>query len=191
MIAETKPVDVLRVITPVKRSLAELKASPLPSSPAELEVLSTWYFGTSLHLSRLYVHLKGNAPMSDAGVQYEVREEYGSYHGNGWLFGCYCINGYDYSRDFWEHVIGNLYCGGIAGRSYGQANVFGHRNVKRLKEFEEYLRRKESGRLRKTFERLARSYGAGENTATRDSCVLMGGREDGALAVSDGKGASA
>jgi hypothetical protein len=178
-------VGVVRVIKPVKRSRTELLAAPLPRCPAELEVLSTWYFGAPLHLSCLRMYAKGMAPASEAGAEYEVREEYNSYHGNGWLFyGC-AIEGYDYSSDFWAHVIGNLYCGGIASHSYGQCNVFGRRNVKRLKEFEECLRRNESGRLRRAFERLARSYGAGENTATRDSRVLTSGREDGAHAVSN------
>jgi hypothetical protein len=176
---------VKKIIKPVKRTQAELMKAPLPSCPAELEVLSTWYFGAPLHLSHLRVaddYSFGDE--ADGSASYEVLEEYNSYHGRGWLFGQCCIVGYDYSRDFWAHVIGRLYCGGIASRSYGQVNVLGRRNVKRLKDFEGYLRRNESGRLRKAFERLARSYGAGENTVTRDSRVLTSGREDGAHAVS-------
>lgn len=121
----------------VKRSSADLKAAPQPRCPADLEALSLWYFGTPLHLSKLSLYCVEDGK---ASAQYEVREEYSSYHGENGLFSSFCIKGYDYSRDFWRHVIGDLYCGGIASRSYGQAKVIGESNVSRLKEFEECLR---------------------------------------------------
>lgn len=167
-----------------KRTRQELEAMPKPQCPAELEVLSQWYFGKKLHLSTLHVYDSGSAPASSAGAQYEVAESYNDYHGSGWLHSTHCINGYDYSRDFWAFVIGPLCCGGIAGHSYGQANVFGHRDALRLRKFQDHLRRKEPGRLRSPFVRLAREHGAGENTATRDSRVQIAGREDGAATVS-------
>lgn len=167
-----------------KRTRKELAAAPKPCNPAELEVLSHWYFGKALHLGFLSVFERLDDSLIAGSVQYEVTELYNSYHGAGWLHSENCIKGYDYSGDFWGHVIGPLYCGGIASRSYGQVRIVGHRDLKRLMVFQGYLGRKESGRLRKPFERLAREYGAGENTATRDSGVLIAGRVDGAAAVS-------
>jgi hypothetical protein len=167
-----------------KRTRAQLEAMPKPRNPAELEVLSAWYFGMPLHLEQLWVTDYKSCQAADGSAQYRVAEEYNDYHGEGWLHGKSCINGYDYSREFWAHVIGHLYCGGIATHSYGQATVIGRRNVLRLKAFEEFLLRKESGRLSARFERLARKHGAGENTVTRDSRVLTTGRVDGAVAAS-------
>lgn len=167
-----------------KRTRAELATAPKPRNPAELEVLSAWYFGTPLHLELLWVTDHKFFQAADGSAQYQVAEKYNDYHGTGWLHGKCCIKGYDYSRDFWAHVIGHLYCGGIATHSYGQATVIGRRNVLRLKAFEGFLRRKESGRLSVPFERLAREHGAGENTVTRDSRVLTTGRVDGAVAAS-------
>lgn len=166
-----------------KRSREELALMPKPGNPAELEALSMWYFGAPLHFSTLRIYGSGSAPVAVATCQYEVVEAYDSYHGSGWLHGKCCTVGYDYSRDFWAHVCGPLYCGGIAHRSYGQANVFGRRDLRRLERFAEYLRRKESGRLRKAFERLAACNGSGENAVTRDSCVQTSGRVDGANAA--------
>lgn len=171
------------------RTREQLRAMPKPGCSAELEVLSQWYFGVPLHFSKLYVH-GGWAPAADAGATYEVAEPYNSYHGDGFLFGKNCIKGYDYSGAFWQYVVGNMSCGGIASHSYGQVNVFGHRDVARLRAFESFLRQKKPGRLRKAFERLAREQGAGENTVTRDSRVQIAGRVDGAAAVSFAKEAA-
>jgi hypothetical protein len=176
--------DASKLVSIQRRSRAELASMPKPESPAELEVLSRWYFGTPLHLKSLWVTPRAPKCPDTAGGQYAVREPYNDYHGKGWLWG-QCENaGYDYSAAFWRHVIGELYCGGIAECSYGQATVIGRRNIARLQRFEECLRRKESGRLRKAFERLAREYGAGENTGTMDNGVLTAGRVDGADAAS-------
>jgi hypothetical protein len=142
-----------------------------------------WYFGKPLHFSSLSVYGNGSAPAAVGTCQYKVEEEYNSYHGSGWLFGKCAIDGYDYSGDFWRHVCGPIYCGGIAGHSYGQANIFGYRDRLRLEKFSEYLRRKESGRLRKSFERLAHQYGMGESAVNRDSCAQTSGRVDGVVAA--------
>jgi hypothetical protein len=158
-----------------KRSDAELRSMPRPSNPSELEVLSYWYFGKALHLSRLDI--------CGASVSYAVREEYNSYHGNKWLHMCGCIDGYDYSARFWNFVIGILTCGGIAGHSYGQARVIGYRNALRLNRFSEYLRKKESGRLRRPYERLAQQLGLGESASIRGKRTLTQGRVDGASAA--------
>lgn len=166
------------------RTRQELLDAPKPSNPAELEVLSRWYFGKPLHLAFLRIRRAETTEPFAAYGQYEVAELYNDYHGNGWLFGQCCIHGYDYSRDFWQHVVGVLYCGGIADHSYGQVRIKGHRDRLRLQRFEECLRRKESGRLGKAFERLAREYGAGENTETADDGVLTTGRVDGAVGAS-------
>lgn len=170
----------------IRRSREELRLMPKPSNPAELEALSYWYFGKELHMSLLTVSEHKWASASDGSVAYEVKEKYNDYNGSGWLHTEYCIKGYDYSRDFWAFVIGNLTCGGIASHSYGQAIVIGKRNLLRLQEFEKCLRLKGSGRLRRPFERLARKHGAGENTVIRDSRVLISGRVDGAAAASFG-----
>lgn len=167
----------------VKRTREQLKAMPKPQCPAELEVLTAWYFGKALHLSELSVY-ESNREGIAGGATYRVAELYNDYHGKGWLHADDCIRGYDYSSDFWAYVIGHLSCGGIAAHSYGQAVVVGHRDVLRLKKFEGFLRRKEADRLRKAFERLAREHGAGENTVIRDSRVLTTGRVDGAVAAS-------
>jgi hypothetical protein len=172
----------------IKRTRTELEAMPKPKNPAELEVLSQWYFGAPLHLGGLRVSDEIGTDGAYYG-QYEVGELYNDYHGDDWLFGKNCIKGYDYSRDFWRHVVGELYCGGIAASSYGQVRVREHRDQKRLKEFAGYLRRNESGRLRKAFERLALLNGEGENTVTRDSRVQTSGRADGAVAASNVGGA--
>lgn len=168
----------------MKRTIQELHAMPKPSNPAELEVLSMWYFGVPLHLSKLNIYPSGFNEEAIGGAQYEVRELYNSYHGKGFNFGSGSIDGYDYSAAFWEYVIGPLTCGGIAGHSYGQTNTYGFRDHKRLQKFSEYLRRNESGRLRKAFERLALLNGEGESMITRDSRAQTSGREDGVVAVS-------
>jgi hypothetical protein len=163
-----------------KRTRAELNATPRPANPAELEVLSEWYFGKALHLAELRCY--------GEGASYRVRERYNDYHGKGWLHKEGCIDGYNYSEHFWAHVIGRLSCGGIAGHSYGQTRVIGHRNSLRLQRFAEYIRRKESGRLRKPFERLAQQYGLGESASIRDKRTLTRGRVDGASAASIANG---
>lgn len=169
-----------------KRTKKELLTMPKPHNPAELELLTLWYFGKRLHASKLNVWMgRIEKENSFAHAQYEVLEPYASYHGTGWNFSSYDIVGYDYSRDFWRFVFGDLYCGGIANCSYGQTYVRSYRDSKRLKVFEEYLRRKQSGRLRKPYERLAHLLGVGENTAILDSSVLIAGRVDGAVTVSN------
>lgn len=160
----------------MKRTRKELMKMPRPHNPAELEVLSHWYFGMPLHLSLLYIYVNT--------AQYQVLEEYKSYHGDGFNFSAYSCDGYDYSSVFWNFVIGELCCGGIAAHSYGQAHIRGHRDMARLKRFEGFMRGRQSGRLRKPYERLALLFGEGENTATHDSGVLITGRVDGAVAVS-------
>lgn len=161
-----------------KRTQGELRRMPLPRNPAELEVLSMWYFGKPLHLKLL-------SGWGDS-FSYEVAEDYNSYHGEGWLFDQCCIDGYDYSRVFWRRVIGELDCGGIARASHGSVRSTSKRSAARLRKFSEYLRRNESGRLGTSFRRLAHEYGMGENAVTRDSCVQTGGRVDGAPAASNG-----
>ncbi len=160
-----------------KRTDEELRKMPLPANALELEVITEWYFGMPLHLSKLYVYEGG-------GAQYEVRELYNEYHGDGFLHSSHCTNGYGYSERFWKRVIGVLYCGGIGGHSYGQTKAQGHRNIKRLASLAKYLKVNGACKLRKPFERLARMNGAGENRVMRDSSVQIAGREDGAAAVS-------
>ncbi len=95
-----------------KRATAELLRSAKPWNVFELERLSEWYFGKALHLDKLQVW--------SGGAAYQVAERYNDYHGAGWVHSEHCCRGYDYSRAFWRHVIGELQCGGIAARSYGQ-----------------------------------------------------------------------
>lgn len=162
-----------------KRSWGELASLPKPRNTAELEVLSAWYFGKSLHIGKLRVNgLRG---------WYEIAEDYNSYNGIGWLHGKYENAGYDYSRHFWRHVFGLLGTGGIARASYGDftATTDSHREALRLKNLEESWRRKDAGRVRKSLARLAPDFGRGENTAILGSGrVLRDGRVDGASTAS-------
>lgn len=106
-------VSTLRASVPsARRSATELLASPKPWNVFELEALTEWYFGKPLHLNYLRVW--------NRSAQYEVAERYNEYHGPGWLWSGYSGEGYDYSRAFWRHVVGELRCGGIAASSYGQ-----------------------------------------------------------------------
>jgi len=131
----------------VSRNNKSFIGIPKPSSDAELEILSELYFGAPLHLRSLSAY--------ESSASYEVSELYDSYHGSGWQFGKGDIRGYDHSAKFWRHVVGELSCGGIAGRSYGQTHVQSHRDYMRLKIWVDSRRRKDSGRIRKPFSRLA------------------------------------
>ena len=128
---------------------ADLKV-PMPRNKSELELLTHWYFGAPLHLSRLDIY--------GGSVSYEVKEDYNSYHGiaRGFLFDESCTRGYDYSARFWKAVLGVLSCGGIARASYGSATIIrGHRHKKRLVALAESLRRKGPDPVRPVFVRLA------------------------------------
>lgn len=124
---------------------------PLPSNDAELALLTNWFFGKALSLSALTIH--GNH------VSYRVREKYNSYHGgSGDLVSS--TGSYDVDREFWKRVVGELYCGGTAGFSYGQTRI-AHRGSCRLRRWVNSRRGKGSSKPRKAFERLAaRSVGA-------------------------------
>lgn len=127
---------------------------PLPRNKSELELLTKWYFGTEIHLKALWV-TPGKEGVHYA--QYEVREDYTSYHGikKGWLFDESCIRGYDYSSRFWAMVIGNVQCGGIGRASYGQTAFRGHRHKCRLEALAESMRRDGPDPVRSSFVRLA------------------------------------
>lgn len=125
---------------------------PLPETDAELEVLTYAYFGKALHLSVLSHY--GN---------YEVKEDYNSYHGKGWKFPRKNLDGYDYSREFWCTVIGEVICGGIARASYGACKLQGWRQKKRIHRWIRN-RKTESNYLRKPFLRLAEKIGFSEKT---------------------------
>jgi hypothetical protein len=154
--------------------------APKPRCDEELSILSDIYFGAPLRLLTLRVY--GNT------AQYEVEQDYNAYHGEGFRYGKCANIGYDHSRIFWRHVIGNLYCGGIARASYGQANIKSHRDAARLEFWIKDRRNPSGSSARETFVRLARSHGAGENIARRNrpptNGVLSEGRVDGASAAS-------
>lgn len=161
----------------VRRSIAELRALPRPRNTAELEALSAWYFGKALHIAALRTY--------SVGGSYEVAERYNDYHGKGWLHSEHCIRGYDYSRDFWQHIFGPLSCGGIASRSYGQFKIEGgYREKLRLKNLEDSWRRKDAGRVRNSLARLAPNGGGGESAGIGRSRALTSGRVDAAGAAS-------
>lgn len=142
---------------------------PLPCNDAELEVISEIYFGRPLHIRALRTWW------------YEVDEDYNSYHGKGFLFSQHSTEGYDHSRLFWNTVFGRLGTGGIARASYGSFEPHGHRHTIRLRNWMEHRRKKETGRLRAPFVRLARQLSeTGGNRVIRGSSVLTEGREDGA-----------
>ena len=141
-----------------------------PETDAELEILTVIYFGVRLHV--VFDIYKSSTPDYTASGRYEVKESYNSYHGTGYEFGKGCINGYSHSGAFWKYVFGDLYCGGIAGSSYGQFEVFTHREYKRLERWQESRRRGDSRGVRPAFVRLAKQYGLGENSSTPDrSCT--------------------
>lgn len=129
---------------------------PLPETDRELEIISAHYFGAPLHLDTLRVY--------DDTAQYKVKELYSAYHGDGFEYGRHCTVGYEHSGYFWEKVIGNLYCGGIAGHSYGQTRIRSYRQRKRL---EKWISNRSKGisYARKPFERLARQSMGREKTA--------------------------
>lgn len=156
---------------------ALLKA-PKPKNAAELAVMTKWFFGCELELKFLR--------FSGKHGQYEVKQDYNSYHGEGWAFGKTCVEGYDRSRDFWNYVLGPLGCGGIARANYGQFQAReGHRERLRIKALQDSVCGKDAGRVRKAFTRLAPIFGGGENTAILGSGrVLRGGRADGAPTAS-------
>jgi len=123
---------------------------PKPRSDAELEILSELYFGVPLHLSSLGAY--------GSKASYKVAELYDSYHGKGFeqnTDGEHRTGGYDHSKYFWEYVCGKLYCGGVAGCSYGQTHLKSYRDMRRLQEWVDSRRRNDSGRIRKPFARLA------------------------------------
>ena len=154
---------------------AKLKKAPIPRNALELELLSEWYFGKKLHASfDVY---------GDSG-SYQITEVYNSYHGKGFEFSENCGDGYDHSRNFWNHVFGELSCGGIATRSYGQFKIKGYRHKRRLMAWQKMKARQDANYIRPAFVRLARNVGAGENRTIRGNSVLITGREDGAVRAS-------
>jgi len=116
------------------RSKGELNSKAKPETAKDLEKLSLWYFGVTLNLSSLSIYGKT--------AKYEVKQKYDDYHGNGFLFGKSSIDGYEYSARFWDHVIGRLYCGGIANKSYGQANIVDEEQRRRLVGLAESVNKK-------------------------------------------------
>ena len=158
------------------RTPLQLRHMPLPSNDAELAIVSEWYFGMPLHLSKLSAY--GDY------ASYEVMELYDAYHGDGWNFSKGCTRGYDYSRAFWGRVVGDLYCGGIAAHSYGQVKVAGWRHKKRLQRWIKDRLGKGVSAPRNQFIRLAQQNGLRENIAIRGSGVLTDDRADGASGAS-------
>lgn len=144
---------------------------PLPSSDAELQVLSHIYFG---------LPLKAKFSVLGKSGRYEIEQLYNSYHGEGFAYGKCCIIGYDHSRIFWGTVFGPLICGGIASRSYGQFHVRSHRHRRRLERWLKRVRNGQGDHLSRPFARLAQAYGLGENIGIRGTGVLTGGRVDAA-----------
>lgn len=140
-----------------RRDSTELKRAPKPRNPKELEILSMWYFCAPLHFSMLRVYPDVRGVSRGGCAQYEVAEPYNSYNGKKWLFGCADIDGYDYSAKFWRHVVGELYCGGIAAHSYGQAHIGTIKDCARLTRFANYLTCGKSGELGAAFKALAKA----------------------------------
>lgn len=136
-----------------KRSAKDLTSGLKPKSPAELEILSRWYFGKPLHLDSLQVYSHGDSDPAGS-ARYSVKELYNSYHGEKFLHGERCTKGYDYSATFWRFAIGELYCGGIASTSYGQAHVSTIKEVDRLKKLQALVEGGDHGRVRKAFKEL-------------------------------------
>lgn len=136
---------------------------PLPQNDAELELLTNWYFGKSLHISRLdfsfysedscYNNDRNNHIGSGS---YEVMEDYNSYHGKGWKYSQCENEGYHDSGIFWNRVFGDLSCGGISRASYGQFYVDNYRHGKRLEKWIKSRNRKDNSyKVRPAFLRLA------------------------------------
>ena len=126
---------------------------PLPETDQELEIISELYFGAPLHLYELRAY--------EQSGNYQVNELYNSYHGEGFEYSTNCTIGYDHSAMFWRTVCGELTCGGIGSRSYGQFTINNRRHYKRL---ERWIRNRKNGisYVRKPFERLARKLKARE-----------------------------
>jgi hypothetical protein len=169
-----------------RRTCRELRALPRPRNTAELEALSAWYFGVALHIRSLRVN--------GCGGWYEIDESYDSYNRApkaAWKGPTadgskpYDNSGYDYSRDFWQHIFGRLGTGGTARASYGdfKSERAGHREALRLASLQDSWRRKDAGRVRKSLARLAPNGGGGESGGIRGSATLTLGREDGAEAA--------
>lgn len=118
---------------------------PLPNNAKELEIVSEYIFGTPLHLSRLDVY---------EGASYEVKEYHNDYYDNKFNMAshnsCYEVDAF-----FWKTIIGGLRCGGIGGHSYGQTEIIGYRNKKRLQRLSFSLRNEGANYIRKPFARLA------------------------------------
>lgn len=169
-----------RVMDPTNPWGRDLRKMPRPRNDAELAILTTIYFGAPVGIADLYVRRDGEGGACSGG--YEVREDYNSYHGRGFVSSeCF----YDADSSFWRRVFGPLTCGGVARVSYGQFRATGHREMRRLLRWMDMRRSGSRGcSLRRPLQRLAERYGLGENRVTRDSSVLTGGRADGAQAGS-------
>lgn len=165
-----------------RRTRNQLYQFPLPRNDEEFALLTLWYFGARLSLSRFSFY--------GSGASYEVAEKYNDYHGKGFAYGECCIKGYDSSAEFLRQVFGGLNCGGIASSSYGQTTVIGHRNKQRLKAWEISRRGKGGSAARPVFVRLAADIGGGERARIRGVRSLSLGRVDGAEAVRIASGAS-
>jgi hypothetical protein len=142
-----------------------LKCVPKPQTDAELEILSSIYFCKALHAEFRIWPSTGN--WAGSGY-YKIKEPYNSYHGTGFEYECRSCVGYDKSAVFWDFVFGELYCGGIAGHSYGQFRTQSYRDMKRLMRWKDSRSSGDSGRVRQAFARLAKQHGLGENSSTPD-----------------------
>lgn len=71
---------------------------------------------------------------------------------------------FDLNDILMKHCFGEINCGGIASKAYGQTDVYGYREIKRLKNWVVSRRLKKTRNLRKPFTRLAHKLiGVGEN----------------------------
>jgi hypothetical protein len=171
-----------------RRTKSQLRSLPRPRNVAELQALTAWYFGVPLNLARF--------TFGRSEGSYEIAENYDSYNRSGpqaWRKPTedgskpYDNSGYDYSRDFWDHVFGPLYCGGVARASYGQfRSAGGYREAIRLRSLENSWRGRNAGSssVRTSLARLAPNGGGGESAGSDRSRALTSGRVDAAEAAS-------
>ncbi len=118
-----------------------------PSNDLELEIVSEYIFGVPLHLKKLDTH-------DGEYASYEVLENHDDYYDQSFNIKAH-NSSYEVDDFFWKTVIGSLFCGGIARASYGQVDVKGYRNQRRIVNWVFSRRNKSANYIRKPFTRLA------------------------------------
>jgi len=135
--------------------------APKPRNDVDLAILSKIYFGVPLSFSELSI--------TNERAAYKVAQPYDDYHGKNFRYDTHCIDGYDHSEIFWEHVVGRHHCSGIAKYSYGQVEIHGHRDQMRIKKWVMDRRKGGLSGLTQPFIRLAGRFRIGESDIITDN----------------------